>query len=240
MEKEVLIEKKKGKGRPFIILLPEGKYEDGAEVLYDSLPDSHNVVLIKIQEVQVNTWLHSVQRLQELIELEGLRHFHFLAFGEASIFPEWYYLLNPKMFRNIIFVDPVSRLYPNKNGFSDYLEFSWENLVDVIEKHLPLGLPLRGGSGHFDSNAYLHRIRCPVLIVSSPEASQGQREEASAMAIKLPTAWHKEISIQDGIKALPLLVQDFLEVPARCSQKSNSSSASKSIPVDNPSKLKAP
>jgi len=230
METEALIEKRKGKGRFFIILQPEKEYTDAAEILFNALPETYSVVLIKIQEIKVNSWLRSVQQLQELIDSEGLRHFHLLAFGEASVFPEWYYLQNPKMLRSIVLVDPVSRILPNTNGFGASLKYSWKYLVDLIEKHLPLGLPLRGVSGAFDSSAYLHRLRCPVLVVSSPGATQGQSREASSLAIKLPTAWHKESPTQDGTKALPLLALDFLNVPARCPQKSNSKAIERPLP----------
>ena len=95
-------------------------------------------------------------------------------------------------------------------------------VIDWIESHLPLGLPLRPTNEAFDSRPFLHRLRCPVLIVSTLQAGMVLRAEAAAMHRRIPNAVLTELrqNLQLGPQhELGVLVKDLLQRPVKRPQK---------------------
>ena len=118
----------------------------------------------------------------------------------------------PRIIRRVVLVDATTRLAPSR----------LVRLVDRIERVLPLGLPLRSSSTSFDSRPYLHRVRCPTLVVTTKGADGFTRAQSEIILATVPNAWHAEIdAVGPGLIGDELLglIRGFLEVPAKRPQK---------------------
>jgi hypothetical protein len=84
-------------------------------------------------------------------------------------------LCYPKLVRQLILIDPLLRPHP-----------SWlERLASSIERNLPFGLPLRTQHSGFDGEPFIHRLRLPVLVITTKQAgSQGDK-----IIKKAPISW---------------------------------------------------
>ena len=120
-------------------------------------------------------------------------------------------LSQPKTVRSLAIVDSSSRPHPTR----------WERFVDWIEERLPFGLPLRLGSSGFNVKAYVHRLRCPLLVIVTSKASLFIREELKSLAERAPTAWNVELagSLDRQIADLSDTLLSFQDTPAKCPQK---------------------
>jgi pimeloyl-ACP methyl ester carboxylesterase len=121
-------------------------------------------------------------------------------------------LTEPKTVRSMAVVDAASRPHPSR----------WERVIDAIEARLPFGLPLRLGSGGFNVRSYLHRFRCPLLVVCTRRAGAFIREELRQLSILAPTAWQVDlagVAAHEEAKAFTDTILAFQETPAKCPQK---------------------
>jgi len=120
-------------------------------------------------------------------------------------------LIHPKMVRSLAIVDSSSRPHPTR----------FERIVDWFEERLPFGLPLRLGSTGFNVKAYVHRLRCPLLVIATSRASAFIREELKSLAERAPTAWKVVLSgpIDSQIADLSDALLTFQDTPAKCPQK---------------------
>ena len=121
----------------------------------------------------------------------------------------------PKLVRRLVLLDATTQLEPNLVS----------RAIDRVEQFLPLGLPLRSLSRHYDSRSMLHRIHCPTLVFVSPQASVFTRAQSEMIARRIPNAW------RSLLKSPPLsresvfsaevqgLLEEFLQVPVKCPQK---------------------
>lgn len=135
-----------------------------------------------------------------------------LAAGSACNVAQAMAVAFPGSVRRLALVDPQSRMFPT----------AMTKIIDWIESHLPLGLPLRPTSDEFDSRPFLHRLRCPVLIVSTQRAGLMLRSEAQAMHRRIPNAILENLKPVSGSSyqhELGALVKDLLQRPVKRPQK---------------------
>lgn len=123
--------------------------------------------------------------------------------------------LFPDVVRRLVLIDPTARVTPGL----------LLRTIDRVEHFLPFGLPLRPLTDEFDSRPLLHRIRCPVLVIRSNNASKYIRDQALLIASKIPNARIEDVA-REGILSkadiepgFVIRLLDFLQVPAKRPQK---------------------
>ncbi|MEZ4753652.1 MAG: hypothetical protein R3A13_05000 [Bdellovibrionota bacterium] len=205
----------KGKGRSFITLHETQRYEDFAIEVSNALSDKSRVARIEIPFVTEKNWKQITEALEACIDEAKIRQSSIVAFGSASTIAQHLSLLSQKRVRSLILVDAETRPHPGV----------WSRCVDWLEKQLPLGLPLRSKSEAFDGKPFLQRLRCPVMIVTSPEADAHSLAEANILLERLPISWKSELSFDNSINELVELAVEFQDVKAKCPQKAKSNRA---------------
>lgn len=111
---------------------------------------------------------------------------------------------NIKNVRRVVFVDALSR--PMQHPLE--VAFEW------MERFLPLGLPFRAISRDFDPRPTIHRVRCPVLVLTQNTGEELEKHAKFFME-RLPNAWRAEISAGDFKRVF----HTFLCVPTKQPQK---------------------
>ncbi len=149
--------------------------------------------------------------LQERLTKRYVKRSTILAAGSACNVAQAIAVTNPGSVRRLALVDPQSRMFPT----------FFTKAIDWLESHLPLGLPLRPTNEDFDSRPFLHRLRCPVLIVNTPEAGIVLRSEAAAMHRRIPNAVLANLrpAASSYQHELGELVKDLLQRPVKRPQK---------------------
>ena len=199
-----------GSGRATIILFDDESFHTLVTATAESLREGRRILVVKIQAISGVNWeaLHSALPL--FLSDEKVRQASYICFGAAANLIQNLLLDEPKAVRTLVIVDAPSRPHPS----------TWDRLVDKVERFLPLGLPLRLGTAGFNVQAYLHRVRCPLLVVTTPQAGAFLQGDAEGVARSAPTAWR--ISLTDDELAQGLLsetIVQFQETPAKCPQK---------------------
>ncbi len=125
-------------------------------------------------------------------------------------------LLDPKLFRRAVLIDPRSRVHPT----------FMEQFIDKVESYLPVGLPFRASGRGFNSRPFLHRIRCPILVLISKTASLFSQSESEYIAKKIPNCYlvklETAVSISDGSSfadEILKLLSEFQETSPKRPQK---------------------
>lgn len=117
--------------------------------------------------------------LAAVCEVEKLKRLSLLGLGVGAALVQAFAIENQRLVRRVVLVNGTTRLAPSHIT----------RLIDLIERRLPLGLPLRPLSRAFDSRPQLHRLRCPVLVVLSPDASAFERTQAEILSQTIPNCW---------------------------------------------------
>lgn len=198
----------KGRGRPIVIVIePSIAGATLAEYL-GPLSEHFRVLLLEIPRVSKSNWRALTAQLKSLLAEAKIRHSSFVSFGAAGVLVQNIAVTEPKLVRSLIFINGSTRAHPTLGN----------RIVDFLEQHLPLGLPFRARSQHFDGMPFLHRIRCPVLLLSEPAGSgDGEREQSAVMAAGMPTAWSLQVKLDDHSQ-LVRLIRNFQDVPAKSPQ----------------------
>ena len=205
----------KGKGRSFIILHEERRYSDFAHEVTEALSNKSKVVRIEIAIVNEKNWAKITKSLEACFDEEKIRQASIVAFGSASAIAQHLSLLSQKRVRSLILVDAETRPHPG----------AWSRVTDWLEKNLPLGLPLRSNSEAFDGKPFLQRIRCPVMVVTSPEADSYTLSEAETLLERLPISWGSKLSENNSADELARLAVEFQDIRAKCPQKAKAKQA---------------
>ena len=203
-----------GSGRPFVLLHELGDSVEAPRSLAAALQQRTRAILIQTPRISDSGWEEQSAAFGEFLSNgifsgRGTRQASFVTFGACGSLVQSLALQELKSVRTIVFIDAATRAHP-----SDFTK-----LVDRIEHALPLGLPLRLKQTGFDAKPFLQRIRCPVLVVTSPAATPFQLAEAEVLEAGLPTAWRIQLPAAGEPSALASLVLDFQEIPAKCPQK---------------------
>lgn len=199
-----------GEGRPLVFISDEESYAQMANSTAAAIAGRCRVIVLRSPPISDRDW--NARCLGFTSSLRGLkiRQASFVCFGATANLVESQLLREPKSIRTLVIVDGPSRPHPT----------SWDRLIDRIESLLPLGLPLRLGASGFNVRAYLHRIRCPLLVVTTPLAGSFLSGDATVVAKSAPTAWSVALSekeINEGLLSETIL--KFQDTPAKCPQK---------------------
>lgn len=200
-----------GSGRAFITVVDEEAYLPFATAVAEKLAQRARSVLVMSSAVSAASWQELSRCFNEKISELNIRQMSLVGFGAGATLVQNLALHQPKLVRSLAIVDSSSRPHPTR----------WERCVDWLEEHLPFGLPLRLGTTGFNVKAYLHRLRCPLLVISTSKASGFIQEEARSMSLRAPTAWRVSLlgSPDSQIAELSETLLAFQDTPAKCPQK---------------------
>jgi pimeloyl-ACP methyl ester carboxylesterase len=201
----------KGSGRTFITIVDDESYLPFAKSVVDSLATRARSVLLQSSSVTAASWQGLSEGLNETLSKLNVRQASVVGMGAGATLAQNLALIHPKMVRSLAIVDSSSRPHPTR----------FERIVDWFEERLPFGLPLRLGSTGFNVKAYVHRLRCPLLVIATSRASAFIREELKSLAERAPTAWKVVLSgpIDSQIADLSDALLTFQDTPAKCPQK---------------------
>ena len=115
----------------------------------------------------------------EEIQKQGLKRITLIGIENGASLVQALSILDPRLFRRAILVDPTSRVSPS----------FITKCIDWIENFLPVGLPFRAITKDFDSRPFLHRIRCPIMVVQSATQSIYHQIESNYIASKIPNCY---------------------------------------------------
>lgn len=200
-----------GSGRTFITIVDDDAYLPFATAVVEKLSARARSVLLRSSAVTASTWEGLSETLSEKLSELNVRQASLVGMGAGATLVQNLALHQPKLVRTVAIVDASSRPHPSL----------WERCVDWIEEHLPFGLPLRLGSKGFNVKAYLHRLRCPVLVIATGRASTFIQEEIKSTALRAPTAWRVQLAgtTESQIAELSDTLLTFQDTPAKCPQK---------------------
>jgi pimeloyl-ACP methyl ester carboxylesterase len=201
-----------GSGRTFITILDDEAYMPLAQAVTDRLATKARSLVIKSRAVTAESWRDLSQKLTALIAKLGVRQASLIGMGAGASLAQNVALNDPKTVRSMAVVDAAARPHPGR----------WERLIDALEARLPFGLPLRLGSGGFNVRSYLHRFRCPLLVVCTRRAGAFIREELRQLSQLAPTAWQVDltaVAADEEAMAFTDTILSFQETPAKCPQK---------------------
>jgi len=202
-----------GKGRVFVILHQVGRYDPYHTQLTSALLEHCRVVHLEMSAGRVLDYNRLVDELHDKIKALGLRQFSFVAFGSCCTLAQLYALRHLRSLRTLVLIDASPRPSPG----------ILEQLSDWLEKILPLGLPLRGSTKGFLGTSFLQRIRCPTLLILSPNSGSYTAGQFDQMLDGLPTAWGLKIKDWSEFDDIEKAVLEFQQVPAKCPQKNRAS-----------------
>lgn len=197
-----------GQGRAFILLRERGIYPL-AEALVAPLAERARVLLVECDAVRAGNWQALVRGLVDMLQERGIRQASFVGFGAGSALVQDLALRELKLVRTLVLVDAETR--PHATRF--------DRIIDRLEEFFPLGLPLRARGRWFDVRPFLHRVRCPTLVVTTPQASPHTRAEAAIFARHLPTGWGIELQPEGEAAELCGHLLRFQDVSAKCPQR---------------------
>lgn len=200
-----------GTGRTFITIVDDESYLPFAQAVVEKLSQKARSVLLMSSAVTASSWEALSEVFGATLTDLNVRQASVIGMGAGAALAQNLALTNPKAVRSLAIVDSSSRPHPTR----------WERAVDWLEERLPFGLPLRLGSHGFNVKAYVHRLRCPLLVIATSRASAFIREELASIALRAPTAWRVLLSgtLESQIAELSDTLLDFQDTPAKCPQK---------------------
>jgi len=199
-----------------LVVIPDGCLlpPEAAKLATELAADFMPYVLSAVPPPQSEVFDFVARLSAELARLK-IKRATVCGFGSGGTVAQALALMEPKFVRRLILLDPTTRVAPG-----------WiSRAVDRVERMLPLGLPLRPLSQNFDSRPFLHRLRCPVLILTQRGASDYIVAQSRYIASKVPNSWVSTVA--DGTtSAGPFLtpelkarLRDFLQAPTKRPQK---------------------
>lgn len=205
-----------GEQNSVLLCLPHRRYspEEGERLLAHCAEDFRSY-LLQSELPPDNNVLEFAQILSQQAAQLGVKRATLFGIGPGASVAQALAMQDSKLVRRLVLLNPTTRLLPSM--FSKF--------IDKLERFLPLGLPLRPLSASFDSRPFLHRIDCPSLILSSPDAGHYIISEANFISNKLPNAWHVQLkhspftSDNSCSDELENLLKTFLNVPVKRPQK---------------------
>ena len=200
-----------GKGRATLLIHETNGYGEFLEsfLLRATRTDEAQhgrLVVIQTPRISDDTWESIAGAFVELLNEKRVRQAQVVGLGAASTLAMYLALEDSRRVRQLVLLDASSRAHPSK----------WARFVGRLEQYLPMGLPFRSVSKGFDATAYLQRLRCPVLVATSPRASTYEKSEATRLLAAVPTSWGCSIA---STKDLWDKIETFQSVPPKCPQK---------------------
>jgi pimeloyl-ACP methyl ester carboxylesterase len=201
-----------GTGRAFIIVVDELQYIGLADAIATAVSQRARSVVVKSSPITAESWRELAKGFESVLTSLQVRQASFIGIAAGATLVQNLALENPKIVRTLVIVDASLRPHPSRI----------ERILDGIEQRLPFGLPLRLGSKGFNVRAFAHRLRCPMLLVSTRRASGFISQELKVLSQVAPTAWCVSLTAHnDALEAEELCdsIMSFQEVPAKCPQK---------------------
>lgn len=201
-----------GSGRAFITVVDDAQYLPLALAVVSALRGRARTILLQSRAIKPDSWRETAAAFEAVLTSLQIRQASFVGLAAGATLVQSLGLERPKLVRSLVIVDASLRPHPSV----------LERFLDGIEARLPFGLPLRLGSKGFNVRAFAHRLRCPMLLVSSARASLFVSREMQTLGAVAPTAWHVKLnSTQESAEASELaeLLLAFQDTPARCPQK---------------------
>lgn len=199
-----------GQGRTFVIIGEAGEYQEFATRSAALLGARVRALVVECPPITDSNWSQLADQVLAVLQELKVRQCAFIGFGAAGSLVQHLVLIVPKLIRSITLVDTTFRPHP---GVS-------QRIVDWFERILPLGLPLRLKNSGFDAKPFAQRIRCPALIVLTQKATPFIRDQAYAIAQRIPSAWVVSLAMDGGdIDDFCAVLDEFEGVPVKCPQK---------------------
>lgn len=154
-----------------------------------------------------------VAELSAQIESERIKRVTLFGVGRGAAVAIELAAQSQKLVRRVVLLDAQSRIEP-----------TWsERALDRVETKLPLGLPFRVLSQHYDARPILHLVRCPTLVLVSKESDSFTQEQGKLLGSRIPNAWHYALREQHFTdmpsNELLEVLRRFLQVPVKRPQK---------------------
>ncbi len=201
-----------GRGQTSIVISEKGCADFLDRKVIDDLISNGRLLKFATAEITDENWQEISRQFIELLDSHGVRQASFVGVEDAGSIVQHLALTNLKRIRRIVLIDPATRAHPRL----------FDKITDWVEKKLPLGLPLRVVGKAFDSKPFLHRIRCPVLLVKSRTSNEAELAEIEFMSNHLPTAWMVDLSADNNdseIESLNAAISEFQLVAAKRPRK---------------------
>jgi pimeloyl-ACP methyl ester carboxylesterase len=201
-----------GSGRVFVTIFDDDAYEGMGRAIAEKLSATSRSILLRSAAVTGGTWEGLSEVVGEELQRLGIRQASLIGLGAGATLAQNVTLATPKLVRSLVLVDATSRPHPSRH----------ERFVDWVESKLPFGLPLRLGNAGCNVQAYLHRVRSPVMVAVTRRADAFARADSKTFGRMVPTAWQIHASgssEEEEITQLTEAIVAFQEVPAKCPQK---------------------
>jgi hypothetical protein len=195
------------KARACVFLVEEGGNNSYAFELIKSRSFFSRAAIFSSSKVTTENYQEITKQFEKALQDNRFRHVSLVAWGGVTTILVSLALINHKLIRTLILIDPSSRAHPSR----------LEKIIDKLEERLPLGLPLRKIAKGFDCRPFLQRVRSPTLVINSNFASDYLKSEAQLFASRIPTAWKLNFS---ELSVLAEYIDKFQEIPAKCPQSS--------------------
>jgi pimeloyl-ACP methyl ester carboxylesterase len=201
-----------GSGRAFITVIDDPAYVELAQAISAAVGQRARSIVIQSEAITAESWRALALSFEQSLVSLNIRQASFIGVAAGATLVQNLALENPRVVRTLVIVDASLRPHPTRA----------ERILDGIEQRLPFGLPLRLGSKGFNVRAFAHRLRCPMLLVSTRRASSFVSHELRVLGTVAPTAWFVQLSAtsdQGEAQELCDLILTFQDTPAKCPQK---------------------
>lgn len=202
------IERDEGMGRALVFLHEERTAVP--QVALERLSARSRLIHLVTKDVTPKNWESISNAVSEVFEKKELRQVSFVCLEHASVVALHRSLDEGKFVRSLILYHPISSPHPN------FLT----RVSNALEKRLPLGLPLRTLQPGFHAPSFLHRVRCPTVILLRNNADNYISEQSCNLAKSIPTAWLVRMNEKDDLDAnISTIIEQMSEIPVKCPQK---------------------
>jgi len=201
-----------GSGRTFVVVFDDPAYLSLVQAIGAALVDSARVVIMQTSTISADSWREVAELFDANLAELKVRQASFVGVAAGAAVVQNVALSNPKLVRTLTVIDASLRPHPSR----------FERMLDALEAKLPFGLPLRLGSKSFNIRAFAHRLRCPMLLVSTKRASSFVVRELHTLGMVAPTAWYVQVRAEraeEEAQELAGYVNSFQDTPAKCPQK---------------------
>ncbi|MCB0337690.1 MAG: hypothetical protein KDD62_15345, partial [Bdellovibrionales bacterium] len=162
---KLVVRNETGTGRACVCITVPGFSAAVEGAIVQELSKTEKVLVIEVQGNLHGQWREALDQLREILAERRVRNASYVGIAAGSSLALQQAIENSKEVRRLSVIDGTTRPQP-----------TWyEKCVDSLESKLPLGLPFRRKSELFDAKPYLQRVRCPVLVMSTPFGSMYTR-----------------------------------------------------------------
>jgi pimeloyl-ACP methyl ester carboxylesterase len=201
-----------GSGRAFITVIDDPAYRELAIAIAGAVGQRARAIVVETDSISPESWKALALSFEQTLASLNIRQASFIGIAAGATLIQNVALENPRVVRTLVIVDASLRPHPT----------IIERILDGIEQKLPFGLPLRLGSRGFNVRAFAHRLRCPMLLISTRRASSFISHELRELGTVAPTAWFVQLatgSDQHEAQEMCDLILAFQDTPAKCPQK---------------------